>query len=287
MRPFRWDIKRREQLGRLAEGELSDAYPEFVDDLRGLSAHVIAASRDADIAFIGRSPESVFDYLSGVLLDTAWSERLLLVNLSMRYNSPRDVRRDHPEAMAALQHHLAELQLSPAQLIKRQRPVALVDLVSSGSTFRYVTELIMEFAKESTVDLAAVRQKLRFVGITWRTKNSPNTYRWHQHAGWLDPFSGTPVRNISIPGPMWNYLGNSQAKVTSSNPPWRWGDPNISVPPRDEANLAALRRALTLFDLGASVEERRRFSDALCKETAMRFSWFRQLVTELRGHSRS
>ncbi|MGI9264386.1 MAG: hypothetical protein ACR2QU_05625 [Gammaproteobacteria bacterium] len=285
MKPFRWDITRREQLGQLAEVPSPAVYAGFEEDLRAVSARVIDAAGDADLAFIGRSPESIFDYLSGTLLETSWSERLLLANLSLRYSTPKDVKRDHPGAMQALRDHLLELRISPAQLVTRPRPLALIDLVSSGSTFKHVTELLLDLTIESSIDPAAVRRKLRYVGITWRTKNSPNTYRWHQHADWLREFPKSPVKNVSIPGEMWAYLGNCQPKVTESNPPWRWAYPNLKSPPRDETNLTALRRALDVFDLASNAEERRSFSNALCDVHAIRQRWCRSLVAELRGRS--
>lgn len=285
MKPFRWNITRREQLGRLTDIPSPNAYAGFEEDLRSVSASVIGAAGDADLAFIGRSPESIFDYLSGALLDTSWSERLLLVNLSLRSSTPTDVKREHPGAMQALREHLSDLRISPAQLAKRARPLALVDLVSSGSTFRHVTEVLLELANESSIDPAAVRRKLRYVGITWRTKNSPNTFRWQQHAHWLREVPTSPVKNVSVSGEMWAYLGNCQPKVTASNPPWRWADPNLQSPPRDESSLTALRRALDVFDLAANANEKQSFSNALCDLHAMRNRWCRGLVAELRGRS--
>lgn len=287
MKPFRWNIIRREQLGRLTEGELASVYAGFESHLRVASARIISAAGDADLCFVGRSPESLFDYLSGVLPDTSWQDRLLLANISIRYASITDIRRDSPDALPALQDHLSQLGLLPTQLVARRRPVALIDLVSSGSTFRHLGALIMELANDAGADLPGVRRKLRFVGITWKTKNSPHTYRWHQHADWLNEFPRIKVKNVSISGEMWAFLGNMQEKVTPTNPPWRWSDQSILSPPRDKSSLKALRRAASLFDLGNSPDERDRFSAELSRQHSMRYRWCRRLVSELRGRSSS
>jgi hypothetical protein len=63
--PFRWDLSRREQLGRLVEGEAGPSYEGFLDDLRRASVRVTALGGDHRFVFAGRSPESLFDYLSG------------------------------------------------------------------------------------------------------------------------------------------------------------------------------------------------------------------------------
>src|SRR3954452_19311282 len=65
--PFRWDVTRRERLGRLIDGPAADSYAEFVPDLRACCARVVqAAARmagragQADLLLVGRSPESLF-----------------------------------------------------------------------------------------------------------------------------------------------------------------------------------------------------------------------------------
>ena len=203
----------------------------------------------------------------------------------LRYQAPEEIQREIPASIDAFADHLKSLGILPEQIATAPRPLALVDLVSSGSTFRHVTALMLEVSNQRSVDLNAVRRRTQFVGITWRSKNSPNTFRWHQHASWLSKFSASAVKNVSIPGPMWDYLGNRQGKVVPTNPPWRWADSAITRPPRDSEHLLALRQALKLFDLGCTANERQSFSTELANQYAMRESWCRSLVAELRGKS--
>src|SRR6266567_812582 len=43
-----------------------------------------------------------------------------------------------------------------------------------------------------------IRRKVRFVGVTNRTKTSPNTYRWQQHAAWTRQLPSRAVVNVSL-----------------------------------------------------------------------------------------
>ncbi len=279
-RPFRWNLARREQLGRLVEGVEAASYPELIDDLRDCCGRVAALSADCDMVFIGRSPESIFDYLSGLLLDTSWVTRLGLVNLSLRWSTEKAVSL---EERRVVREHLTEVNLAPDSIASRERAVAFVDLVSSGETFGNLAALLSAWAGESGVDGNALRRRLRFVGITWRKHTSPNTWRWQQHAEWTRQFRPSAIKNASIEGRLWGYLGNYQTKVSPSNPHWRWADETMLSPTRQEEHLQALRLALRLFDMGRSDDERQRFAARLTQERAMQEAWFRSLVLELRG----
>lgn len=280
--PFRWNLTKREQLGGLVDGIESASYRELIDDLRECCGRIVALSADCDMVFIGRSPESIFDYFSGLLLDTSWATRLTLVNLSLRH----DTRGGFPPgALRALREHLGEVHLTPEAIASRQRDVALVDLVATGKTFGELATLLFDWARETGIDGNSVRRRLRFVGITWRRPTSPKTWRWQQHAEWTRQFRPSAIKNVSIEGRLWDYLGNRQQKVATSNPPWRWTDESMLAPPREEEQLKALRLALRLFDIGQTNDHRQLFAACLAKQRAMREPSFRALIIELRGQA--
>ncbi len=284
MRPFRWDVRRREQLGRLLSGETPETYPGFVPDLRRCAARVVAAAGDARLVFVGRSPESLFDYLSGVFSRNPWKDRLALVNLSLRTGvGVGDA--DSVKARTALREHLASFAITPQRVSSGDRPLALVDLVDTGSTFKGTVAQLASWARQEGIDVAAVRRRLRIVGVTWRTKTSPKTFRRHQHADRLRVFPRIKVRNVSAPD-TGDFLGNRQPKVSASHPPWRWADETYAFPPRHESHTAALRLAVHIYTLGATKAERVAFSSELPKTTAMREPWCRTLVAELRSAQR-
>lgn len=283
MKPFRWDLRRREQLGRLLEGEEIPPFEGFETEVRQAVARIVATAGDARLVFLGRSPETFFDYLSGVTLSTPWAERLDLVNLSLRHQD----RRLATDAWHAFRDHLETLEMSPRAIAEGRWPVAIVDLVASGGTIRDFVDLLLRWADDQRLDRAAVRRRLRIVGVTYRTKSSPNTRRWQQasSAAWLDEYPRIVAKNVSIPGRLWAYLGNDQPKVTPSHPPWRWADPTAAEPDRHPWHLLALRHAVRVFDRGADPAERERFAVELGRTPAIRSRWGRQLVLQLRNRA--
>jgi hypothetical protein len=278
--PFRWNLARREQLGRLVEGPPVALDPWFLDAVRECCARVVAQAGDSRLVFVGRSPESLYDYLSGVLAGTSWEERPVLLNVSMRDQTAAQVEREYREAMGAVQRQFRALGLSPAEIASSPRPVALIDLLLEGWTFGNLVGLLAHWAAREGVDLAAVKRRMRLVGITRRYKNSPNTWRWYQRVPWVEGFARGSLCSVSISYELWNYLGDRQDKVARWNPPWAWGSEHLLEPPRDKWTLEALRFGLALHERGR--EERERFAAALAARPEMRNAWLRRLVLELR-----
>ncbi len=283
MIPFRWNITKREQLGQLVSyGQVAESYPEFIGDLEICCSRILAFCDNSDLVFIGRSPESIFDYLSGILEKTSWYKRCSLLNLSLRFNSVEEIDRELSGAITAVREQLTELSMSPSQIIHRSRPVAFIDLVASGSTFGVLIDLLLHWARETKLDETALKRKLRFVGITERTKNSPNTWRWQQNVKWAKQFQSSCIKNVSIPWRLWGYLGNSQQKVAQSNPPWRWTDESMAQPPKKASNLAALRLAYSIYLRGCEKDSKLSLAKHLITEPAIKEAWFRQLVQQLK-----
>jgi hypothetical protein len=275
--PFRWDLSRREQLGALAAGQPPRYDAGFPDALRACCARVLGAAGDARLVFIGRSPESLFDYLTGALADTSWRDRCTLLNVSLRGSTVE------PSAIGALREQMAELALDPERLAAGPEMVALVDLVDTGGTLGTLLDLVMAWAAERGADQESIRRHRRVVGITVRRKNSPNTWRWQQRAPWARAFRRGALRGVSVPLDLWSYLAGFQPKVAQANPPWRWGDPAMLAPPRAPEHIEALRLAVHLHERARTREEREALARTLAKERAMREGWLRGLVLELRG----
>ena len=275
--PFRWNLRQRGSLGTLLEGPRPETYPDFLYDVIACCARIVAFCDNADLCFVGRSPESLFDYLSGLLIDTSWALRLQLLHFSWRWE---------PEILASelagLRSYFEHIELDPRHLALRDRPVAFIDLVAGGETFGNLIRFLYDWTSEIGEDWEKVKRKIRIVGITMRTKTSPKTWRWQQHAQWVKLLPQRAIKNVSIPERMWLYLGNEQAKVTESYTHWRWGSREAALPDYDEKHLQALRLAAWLFDQGRQKEWRHRFARHLSNEQAMIYPWFRALVLELK-----
>src|SRR5262249_44345115 len=185
----------------------------YLKELPPPAARMLALAGDSDLFFIGRSPDAFFDYLSGLLLDTSWKQRLALLPFS--WGRSRMVRPD-PAGLQGLRGYLAAVGFDPLELATRRRPVAVVDLVASGGTFGCLLDLLHEWAVEGRSNWNVVRRRIRIVGITSRTRTNPNTWRWWQHATWTDLLPPAAIRNVSIPACLWTYFTDSQGKVTES-----------------------------------------------------------------------
>jgi hypothetical protein len=281
VQPFRWNLAKRSELGRLIEDLTPDDEAWLETALLPVLARVLAYSDDGDLFFVGRSPESLFDYASGLLFDTSWAGRLHLLHYSMWGNSVNRLETEHPRALVDLRRYLTALALDPLGIKNRPRSVTLVDLVSNGTTFDSLIQVLYEWCAATTGDWEAIQDKLHIVGLTFQQPTSPKTWRWQQHSEWVDRLGRGRVKNISIAHDLYRYIGDNQPKMALSYPPWRWGDPAVTHPRYDEPTLQALRLAVSLFDAGRTREQRQRLVTALAGQPAMRYAWFRRLITEL------
>ena len=275
--PFRWDLARREQLGTAVRAAGAGGSLWFADELVACAAKVLARCEDGELFFVGRSAESVFDLLSGAVHGTSWRQRLRLLPFSMRLVDGRAVRRP---ALQQIRANLESLGLAPARIARRRRKVVFVDLVHSGSTYENLVALLHDWAREDAVPWSLVRPRLRLLGITSRTKTSPKTWRWQQHAAWAELLAPRAIANVSLAPDVWSYFGNHQAKLTESFPYWRWEHPPSPAPRHDAKTLGALVEAVAIYDAG------RRLAPALAKhvtrEPAFAEPWLRSLALMLR-----
>ena len=281
-KPFRWNLTHRRHLGGLLDGERAGTYPDFNDDLLRCGSRILAFAGDSDLVFVGRSPESIFDFLSGLLFDSTWFERLELLHFSMRFRDEDKIRQEQPLAVEAMRRYLEQINLHPEAIATKKRPIAFVDLVLSSDTFGRLITFLSNWSKEIGYEWEAVSRRIRLVGITIRTKTSPNTWRWQQHAEWIHLLQNGAVKNVSVTRDFWSYLGDYQPKVSQSYTPERWGDSALAIPSYTADQLKALRLAFDLFELGRTKDQRLKFVSYLTEESAMRHTWFKNLQPELR-----
>jgi hypothetical protein len=277
IRPFRWDVTRRSQLGSLPEVEPPETYRQFEDDLVACSARVLALAGESDLLFVGRSPQPIFDLLSGLLLETSWSDRLQLLNVGLRR-----VEAPSNEQLRAIYPYFAEVGLEPHALTQRRRPIALVDVVDTGETLGALLMFLKAWSDEALAEWRGVARKIRIVGLTWRVKSSPNTWRWQQHADWVKQLRPAEIKNVSVPHRLGTYLAAEAPKTNYSFTPSWWGDDEVTRPTRNHEAREALALAVRLFDLGRTDETRRRFARALGREPTMKEGWYRSLILELK-----
>ena len=279
MKPFRWNLKKREQLGRLVNG--AEVNLSYIEDLRKCSAKVLARSDKKRLIFVGRSPENIFDYLSGVFQYSSWEKKLDNLNISNRFKKIDDIAMESPESYMALKEHFSVLGIAPCQLIFCRYGICFVDLVCEGFTFDRLFELYSRWCKEEALDVVSVWKKVRFLGITSRTKNSPNTWRWYQDADWLVNNRDITAQSISIDRYFWNHMGNFQPKTINPNRPKNWSDESILNPPRDEKRLEALSMAYQFYKFG--LNDKLNFSKELSKLQEFKEPWVRELSLQIKN----
>lgn len=89
----------------------------FLRRLMDCTARVVAAAGDSDLVFVGRSPESLYDLLSGLFLDTSWQGRLTLLQFSVGYTERSVACFQEPESLSTFRGYLENLGLSPIKLV--------------------------------------------------------------------------------------------------------------------------------------------------------------------------
>ena len=282
-KPFRWSLGRREQLGSLID-DVPDRIGlsrEFIETMRVTAARVLAFADDADLAFIGRTPESLFDYLSGCFDGVEGAPRLTLAPFSLRWAGALD--RISPAQLAGLFDSLRAAGIGSADIAAGERPLALVDFVAYGGTMESFILSLMKEAEDAGTDWNAAQRRLKIIGLRVRTKNSPNTQRWQQEQDWLHLIPDTNILNVSAdPMFLW-YLGNHQPKTTHSFHPGRWEDDGGARRPITDDQRTALDFAVQLYDRGRMKEERACLAYEIAQTDRMRQPATRALVSRLKG----
>ena len=283
IRPFRWDLSKREQLGALCPKERAEAYEGFQSDVRSAAAKLIARAGHSDIVFVGRSTEAIFDYLSGIFQDVPNAPSLILFQLSNRGWSAEDLARNHPRELAALLAYFTHERLDPRSIANRERQVRFVDVVDTGSTFGSLVSCLRYWSHSQPADWNVVKQRIGFVGLTIKTKSSPNTWRWWQHQQWVAELRKSNIKSISVNDLFWRWIANSEEKVTPSHHVNRWASEDATKPQRQPRHLKALSLAVLLFDLGRDKSERNLFARHLTAQPEMNERWLRSIVLGVRG----
>lgn len=273
--PFRWDPARREQLGGLVTRGPRIISAEFLSEVRETAVRVVAAADAADLVFVGRSLDDAHDYLGGIFEKLPGAPGLSILAFSAPFDL-EEVRRRYPAEFAVLKARFAAAGLAPRDLAARGVSKAFVDVVARGITFAFICDMLKDWSREEGVDWASVRRNIRFVGLTRRTKNSPNTWRWLQKKPWTDARDRPEARSLSISYYLWYVWGDAQEKMTPSSPVWMWGRES-GAPARDEDSLKALNRARNLHVKALAAAERQAFHDALAKTPEYRSAPVRRL----------
>ncbi len=254
--PFRWNIANKSELGSLINPDFV-IYKDLLEDLRLCVAKIIKFTEDGSLVFVGRSLDSAYDYLSGYCLESKSKDYLKHLNISLFGQSIEEIGNKDPQSLNELKKHFKLLNLDPHSLKKSKHKNYFVDVVYYGGTYTEIYNFLKSWCHEIKEDFPAVLHKIGFIGVTSRTKNSPNTWRWHQHKDWPQNLSKNSLKNISVDRYYWSYLGDNQAKLTRSNRPKNWLHQPIEKQDYTEDTIKAINEAYFLFQISQTSEERK------------------------------
>lgn len=284
--PFRWDLSKREQIGSWTKDvskrpKLDDW---LLNVIRKTAADILATSEGADLAFIGRTPETFFDYLSGSFHALSEAPNLHLLQFSMRWPGKGGVKAIDPHTLEGLSEYFHHEGVHPEQIAKGSAPLAMVDFIAYGGTMKTLCEILHRMALEAGTDWNAVQRRLMIIGLLPEGKTSPKTWRWQQHQDWLTLIPDTIIRNVSVHAGFILDLANRQDKVTPSFTQNRWGETGFAhrhTPNEDQRR--ALSLALDLFERASTKNERHLLSQNISGHARMKHASVRKLVKILRN----
>lgn len=256
--PHRWDMVQPDQLGTLPHVGEEVVFP-YPRELAEAAGKVIARGGGGEMFFVGRSPDSMFDLLSGALEGTDAARRLHRLAYS---------RCVTPGERHAAREVLGRQGLTPRMLARSHRPVALIDLVNDGGTFESLYLVVREWTQAEREPWSVIRRKFRFVGLTERVNASP------QQMEWPAELPAGNVRNVAIDPALWGYLGESLH-------PERWSADEPDGPRHDARTRKAPAEATDLVTLGRGREIRSLLAQTMTTEPAYAESWLRTLARQL------
>ncbi|MDG4859805.1 hypothetical protein P8605_16875 [Streptomyces sp. T-3] len=267
--PYRWRLSsygggRPDRIGDLPEGpgdEQGRPGTWYVGQLTEATAKVLARAGGADLCFLGRSLDGMYDLLTGALEHAPWEGRLHRLPVSCTDDDAWT-----PAVRSRFREHLAAAGLEPSALARRKRPIAVVDVVCWGRSFSTLHRNLAAWIEESREPWPVIRRKLRYVGVTRRGKSSPNHERWQQSEAWVRTLPAGHVVNVSMNSWMWSELADSEPKVTRSFPSWMWHDIDRPIVERHKNVAAALTRAQALVEAGRSREVRAELVRLMARE---------------------
>jgi hypothetical protein len=273
--PFRWNVGNPRLGRRLGRTTAHPTPPEVEEALLRTAARVVRAAGDADLVFVGRSPESLLDLLAGAFERTTWRERLQLLQLSLRRPLDR-LRRERPQAVDELGRYLWVLGLLPSGILERRRPVAFVDLVYNGQTFGNLVEVLRGWASPAL--WAEVKGRLRWVCLL--EQHNPTSRPWTPgESDWTALFPNESVSCVAVDSWFWRFLADRQPKTTDPYTPERWGNHRFARPSQRKERLQAARLARSIFRLG---ERRRALLASELGRPPVPEPWLQALIRELR-----
>ena len=129
MKPFRWNIDKRNELRTLIDHNQIEIPADFLNELICSSTRILAFAGNSTIYFVGRSPEVYYDFLSGVLDHNEFIKKILnLFQFSARFFNIGELKGNYLKELNSLRKYMEDIQLSPKHIRERKTKTAIVDV---------------------------------------------------------------------------------------------------------------------------------------------------------------
>ncbi|WP_189066945.1 hypothetical protein [Deinococcus radiotolerans] len=191
--PRVWDVTQPHGLGVTPDLGSAGAH---LPALRAALAGVLVAAAGRDLVFVGRSPDPLRAYLSGLTGGVAVSWRISALNVSL-LNATLDAQQ-----ASALRPLLAGVGLRPSHLFREDRRAALVDVVASGGTFAELHRVLREWAAGEGLGVTCVARRVSAVGLLRAGSACPGAWRWSAQP----ELRGVVTRRVLTDPALWTWL---------------------------------------------------------------------------------
>ncbi|WP_155297888.1 hypothetical protein [Deinococcus kurensis] len=268
--PRVWDVTRPDGLGVTPDLGEAGAY---LPALRAALAGVLVAAAGRDLVFVGRSPDPLRAYLSGLLGGVDAPQRVSALNVSL-LNATLT-----PAQTLALRPLLAGVGLRPAELTREDRRAALVDVVASGGTFAQLHRVLRGWAAGEGLGTTCVARRVSAVGLLRAGYARPGAWRWSAQP----ELRGVQTRSVLTDPALWHWLAEDGPKLAPRFPVTAWPSPPLTLPGRTDETLGALAQARALVLLGQDPAERQRMAAALIRAGGLADAGLRPLIRAWKG----
>ncbi|MFC3604299.1 hypothetical protein [Deinococcus soli (ex Cha et al. 2016)] len=268
--PRVWDVTRPDGLGVTPDLGEAGAY---LPTLRAALAGVLVAAAGRDLVFVGRSPDPLRAYLSGLLGGVAVTWRVSALNVSL-LNATLT-----PAQATTLRPLLAGVGLRPGDLVREDRCASLVDVVASGGTFAQLHRVLRDWAAEDGLGTTCVARRVSAVGLLRAGYARPGALRWSAQP----ELRRVQTSSVLTDPALWSWLAEDSPKLAPRFPVPAWPSPPLTLPGRSDETLGALAQARALVLVGQDRAERQRMAAALICAGGLADAGLRPLIRVWKG----
>lgn len=262
-----------------------------VDNVIQISAWILNYCRDGELFFFGRSPENIYDFLSGVFKDFSWKDRLHLVLLSTRYTKYEETLYDviTDEQKTSVKKYLTSVGLHPKDIIQRKRRTCLVDFIHSGYSINNFVTIMERWCQEEKLSVKDMLFKFEFIMIEKEehvvelAEKGVEPYFMMTDIVNKCGYQSNSYHLITISDKLWESFSENPEKVTESYPAYKWGDDDQINFINSHHDIVGIFKARLAYDYGCHKNGKKILRKHMLDCPSMKYKWFQQILSCLNG----